>query len=182
MCCDGLGSPSNMESPLSLPSRTIWQYHEKYIFFKSPIIKLSNKTKGQDFCGHMYKRDSQGISKQLFPYMQTLSDAIIFGVLYRVKLHNNNLAVRKHVKAPPWHRHTYWHKRWRPWLWNPRTSVKSTWNQAPDPPRACSQRIQRECLHKPCFHRKPGQTHPHLQKCSFPWRRLARPAAPAAAH
>lgn len=96
---------------------------------KSPIIKISRKTKSQDFYGHTYKCDSQGISKQLFSYMQTLSNAIIFGVLYRVKLLNNNPAVRKHVKVPPWHRHTYWHKRWRPWLWNPRTSVKSTRNQ-----------------------------------------------------
>lgn len=156
MCCDGLGSPSNLESPISLPSRIIWQCHGKDMFLKSPVTKLSNKMKGQDFYGHMYKCDAQGISKPLFPYMQTLSDAVVFGVLYCVKLYSANLAVRKHVKIPPWHRHTYWHKRWRHWLWNPRTSALSTWNQAPEPPRAWRQRTQRECLHKPRFHRKPG--------------------------
>lgn len=48
------------------------------MFLKPTITKLSSEIKGQDFYGHMYKCDSQGISKQLFPYMQTLSDAVIF--------------------------------------------------------------------------------------------------------
>lgn len=108
--------------------------------------------------------------------MQTLSDATIFGVLYCVKLHNNNLAARKRVKVPPWHRHTYWHKRWRHWLRNPRASVKSARNQAPEP-RAWRQRALRECLPEPCFHRKPGQTNPHLQQTQLSAAAAGRPCS-----
>lgn len=71
------------------------------MFLKSPIIKLSNKIKGQDFYGHMYKCDARGTSKQLFPYTRTLSDAVVFGVLCCAKWYNNNLAAGTHVRVPP---------------------------------------------------------------------------------
>lgn len=148
--------PPTWESPISLPSRTIWQCHRKDMSLKSQIIKLSNKMKGQDFYGHMYKCDAQGTPKPLFPYMQPslrplfLVSHTVWSCTVLILLSENTL------KVPPRHRHTYWHKRWRHRLWNPRTSVLSTWNQALEPPRAWRQRTHRECLHKPCFHRKPG--------------------------
>lgn len=147
MCCDGLGSPSNPESPLSLPSRTIWQCHGKDVFLKSPVTKLSNKIKGQDFYGHMYKCDLQGISKQLFPYMQTLCDAIIFGALYCVKLYSNNLA------APPRCGHTYWHKLEALAVRSPRLCQASL-ESGSGAGRGGGAHSGR--LHKPCFHGKPG--------------------------
>lgn len=97
MCCDGLGSISNLESLSSLFPAGL----SDSVMEKSTITELSNKIKGQDFFGHMYKCDSHGISKQLFPYMQTPSNAVIFGVLYCMKLYNNDLAVRKGVKSSP---------------------------------------------------------------------------------